>query len=131
MTIVDSTVWIDLLGPSRSTEAAWLASEIPNKRIGLTDLTFTEVLQGVRSNVDFWRLAEELSRFQLFNAGGSGIAVASALNYRTLRAKGITIRKTIDCLIATFCIENQHALLHLDRDFDPFEQHLGLRVIHP
>jgi predicted nucleic acid-binding protein len=59
------------------------------------------------------------------------LAVASARNYRSLRAKGITIRKTIDCFIATFCIERKHALLHRDREFDAFEQHLGLRVVHP
>jgi len=59
------------------------------------------------------------------------IATKSGKNYRFLRSKGITIRKTIDCLIATFCIENEYQLLHNDRDFDPFEKHLGLKVVHP
>jgi predicted nucleic acid-binding protein len=128
---VDSSVWIDFLGPTRSSESAWLAREIPKERIGLTDLILCEVLQGVRSDADFWQLSQELGKFQAFSVGGPDLAVASALNFRFLRAKGITVRKTIDCLIATFCIERGHALLHRDPDFDPFEQHLGLRVIHP
>ncbi len=67
----------------------------------------------------------------VLSSGGVEIAVAAAENYRILRTKGITVRKTIDCLIATFCIREGHELLHRDRDFDPFEMHLGLQVIHP
>jgi predicted nucleic acid-binding protein len=67
----------------------------------------------------------------MFETGGVELAAAAAQNYRTLRAKGRTVRKTIDCLIATFCLRDHHALLHCDRDFDPFEQLLGLRVVHP
>ncbi len=63
--------------------------------------------------------------------GGVELATSAALNYRTLRARGFTIRRTLDCLIATFCLTNQHALLHSDRDFDPFERELGLQVVHP
>ena len=70
-------------------------------------------------------------RFALILTGGEALAVAAAKNYRKLRSKGVTVRKTIDCLIATCCIEQGHSLLHNDRDFDGFEKHLGLRVIHP
>jgi hypothetical protein len=104
--------------------------EIQRTRVGLTDLILCEVAQGVRRDAAFWRLIEDLSEFEIFSTGGAALAVASASNYRALRAKGHTVRKTIACLIATFCIENGHVLLHRDRDFDPFEQYLGLRVIH-
>jgi predicted nucleic acid-binding protein len=72
-----------------------------------------------------------LGRFEVFNTGGAELAVASAMNYRLLRSRGYTVRKTIDCLIATFCVNAGHTLLHRDHDFDPFEKELGLRVAHP
>jgi predicted nucleic acid-binding protein len=131
MVIVDSTVWIDLLNVFPSPEAAWLAREIPKRRLGLTDLILCEVLQGFHSESMFREVARDLDQFIVLDSGGIEIAVASARNYRFLRSRGITIRKTIDCLIATFCIAQGHTLLHRDRDFDPFEEHLGLRVLHP
>jgi predicted nucleic acid-binding protein len=73
----------------------------------------------------------EMSKFEVFDTGGTELAVASAQNYRLLRTRGLTIRKTIDCLIATFCLMAGHSLLHRDHDFDPFEKQLGLRVLHP
>jgi predicted nucleic acid-binding protein len=73
----------------------------------------------------------DLLKFQVFSTGGVDVAVASAQNYRFLRKRGITVRKTIDCLIATFCLDGRHSLLHRDQDFDPFEAHLGLQVVHP
>jgi predicted nucleic acid-binding protein len=73
----------------------------------------------------------ELQRFKLFESGGEALVIEAARNYRTIRDQGITVRKTIDCLIATFCMANGHALLHRDRDFDAFEKILGLAVIHP
>jgi predicted nucleic acid-binding protein len=107
-----------------------LKREIPEQPIGLIDIILCEVLQGVRTDAQFRRVRSDLMEFDVFDSGGVALAVASAENYRNLRARGFTIRKTIDCLIATFCIEEGHALLHHDRDFDPFEEHLGLRVIH-
>jgi hypothetical protein len=77
------------------------------------------------------RVRRDLSKFEVFETGGEALAVASAQNYRSLRSRGDTIRKTIDCLIATFCLTEGHSLLHRDHDFDPFEKHLGLRVVHP
>jgi predicted nucleic acid-binding protein len=97
----------------------------------LTDLILCEVVQGFREDWKFERVASELRLLPILDSGGADMAIASARNYRVLRAKGITVRKTIDCLIATFCIEQGHVLLHRDRDFDPFEVHLGLRVIQP
>jgi predicted nucleic acid-binding protein len=99
--------------------------------MGLTDLILCEVLQGIRDDAVFTQVHHDLLRFQVFSTGGADLAVASAQNYRSLRKRGITVRKTIDCLIATFCLDSGHSLLHRARDYDPFEAHLGLQVIHP
>jgi hypothetical protein len=85
----------------------------------------------VRSEQEFSQVRTELERFALFETGGEELAIAAARNYRRIREEGLTVRKTIDCLIATFCMSNGHALLHRDRDFDAFEEILGLPVIHP
>jgi predicted nucleic acid-binding protein len=129
--IVDSSVWIDYLANVENPETAWLDRRLTLNAIGLTDLVLCEVLQGFRSDADLREAKMELLKFEVFQSCGLSIAIASVENYRRLRSKGITVRKTIDCVIATFCIENGHVLLHRDRDFDPFEQHLGLQVIHP
>jgi predicted nucleic acid-binding protein len=129
--IADSTIWIDFFAGRGTPEALWLKRELSLQEVGLTDLSFCEVLQGVRHDADFRRTHLRLTSLPILNCCGEELAVASAQNYRMLRARGFTVRKTIDCLIATFCIEHGHALLHRDRDFDPFEAHLGLKVIHP
>jgi predicted nucleic acid-binding protein len=129
--LVDSTIWIDYLAERETAETLWMKREGPRGSIGLTDLILCEVLQGIRDLRRFEEVRLQLQVFPILNTGGTPLAVAAAENYRILRAKGITVRKTIDCLIATFCIRNRHALLHRDRDFDPFERHLGLKVIHP
>ncbi|AXC15166.1 hypothetical protein ACPOL_5922 [Acidisarcina polymorpha] len=131
MILVDSTVWIDYLGGTINPHTDWLDRELAVRRLGLTDLILYEVLQGVRGDATFRRVHRELSKFQLFNGGGEEIAIAAAQNYRNLRAQGVTVRKSVDCLIATFCLWNGHALLHRDRDFDPYEKHFGLQVVHP
>ena len=131
MTIVDTTVWIDYLGGTVNPHTEWLDRELNQQRLGLTDLILCEILQGIRAASDFTRVRRDLSRFEVFDTGGEVLAVASAQNYRFLRSHGHTIRKTIDCLIATFCVVEEHALLHRSHDFDPFEKHLGLRAIHP
>ena len=131
MTIVDTTVWIDYLGGTVNPHTDWLDRQVERQRLGLTDLIFCEVLQGIREEPDFRRVRRELSRFAIFQTGGEELAVASAQNYRLLRVRGYTVRKTIDCLIASFCLLDGHSLLHRDRDFDAFEQHLGLQVVHP
>lgn len=131
MTIVDTTVWIDYFAGTINSHTDWLDRELSLRRIGLTDLILCEILQGIRAESAFKQVRQSLSKFEIFDTGGETAAVSAAQNYRVLRSHGYTIRKTIDCLIATFCIAESHSLLHRDRDFDPFERHLGLRVIHP
>ena len=131
MVIVDTTVWIDYLGGIRSPQTAWFDRELSRQRLGLTDLILCEILQGIREDAIFSQVRRTLSKFEVFATGGEELAIASARNYRLLRAQGYTVRKTIDCLIATFCLSKDHSLLHRDHDFDPFERHLGLRVVHP
>jgi len=131
MVIVDTTVWIDYFRGLRNLETRWFDSKLPLQRFGLTDLILCEVLQGIRGDKAFSQVRSELRKFEMFSTGGEDLAVAAAVNFRTLRDQGRTVRKTIDCLIATSCIINGHSLLHRDRDFDHFEQLLGLSVIHP
>ena len=129
MVIVDSSVWIDLLAGRMNAETDWLTREVVQQRMGLTDLILGEVLQGIRGERAFAQVREQLLEFEVFDSGGAEMAVAAARNYRSLREQGLTVRTTIDCLIATFCLENGHSLLHRDRDFDVFEEQLGLRVV--
>ena len=129
MVIVDTSVWIDFLAGRSNVETEWLARELVQQRMGLTDLILCEVLQGVRGERAFAKVQEQLLEFEVFDSGGAEVAVAAARNYRSLREQGLTVRTTIDCLIATFCLENGHSLLHRDRDFDVFEKSLGLRVV--
>ncbi|HTV06278.1 MAG TPA: PIN domain nuclease [Acidobacteriaceae bacterium] len=131
MTIIDTTVWIDYFAGTANPHTEWLDRELGRRPFALTDLILCEILQGIRSDSDFNRVRRDLSSFEVFNNGGEALALAAAQNYRFLRSQGHTVRKTIDCLIATFCIGEGHSLLHRDRDFDAFEKHLGLRVIHP
>lgn len=131
MVIVDTTVWVDYLRGTDTPHTAWLDREIERRRLGLTDLILCEVLQGVSDERTALATRREMLKFEVFTTGGVEWATRAALNYRTLRARGFTIRRTLDCLIATFCLGNQHALLHTDRDFDPFERELGLLVVHP
>lgn len=129
--LVDSSVWIDYFNGVITQETDYLHRALGQEMIFTGDLMLAEVLQGFRLQKDFDRARTALLKFRVVEMVGVDTAVKSAQNYRFLRAKGITIRKTIDCLIATFCIENNLALLHADRDFDPFEQHLNLQVRHP
>ncbi|MFZ0815522.1 MAG: PIN domain nuclease [Candidatus Sulfotelmatobacter sp.] len=130
MVIVDTTVWIDYLRGTENPETRWLDRELQNQRLGLTDLILCEVLQGIREQSAFARVRADLLKFQVFQTGGSELAIAAAQNYRELRQRGYTVHKTIDCLIATFCLQARHQLLHRDRDFDCFEKELGLGVVH-
>jgi predicted nucleic acid-binding protein len=131
MTIVETTIWIDLFRATANEHTDWMKRHLGDPRLGLTDLTLCEVLQGVREDSLYTAAREALLKFGVHATGGAELALAAAENYRSLRKRGITVRKTIDCLIATYCIREGHGLLHHDRDFDPFEEHLGLRVVHP
>jgi predicted nucleic acid-binding protein len=131
MVIVDTTVWISYLRGVHNAETDWLNTELDRQRLALTDIILCEVLQGVRDDVIAGEVEAALTKCEVFETGGVVLAREAARNYRTLRSRGHTVRKTIDCLIATFCLRGQHSLLHKDRDFDPFEKLLGLSVIHP
>jgi predicted nucleic acid-binding protein len=129
--IVDTTVWIDYLRGTSTPQVTWLEMAIERQRLGLLDLILCEVLQGVRDNRQLEEVHQALAHFVIFATGGVACAIAAARNYLVLRHQGHTVRKTIDCLIATFCLMHDHTLLHNDRDFDPFERFLGLSVIKP
>ena len=126
MILVDSSVWIDYFNGVITPEADRLDGLLGATPVAVGDYIVLEVLQGFRSEVDFAtavRLFGSLETFQLLDPV---LAVQGAANYRALRRAGITIRKSIDVVIATFCIENGHSLLFSDRDFVPFVEHLGL-----
>lgn len=130
MVIVDTTVWVDYFRGIRNPETDWLDAELDRQRLGLTDIILCEVLQGVHDDSAAADVERRLRKLEVFETGGVEFASEAARNYRVLRARGHTVRKTIDCLIATFCIRSGHSLLHRDRDFDPFETYLELSVIH-
>jgi hypothetical protein len=131
MLIVDSTVWIDYFNGIESPQTDYLNSILETTPILVGDLLLAEVLQGFRQDIDFEKARRALGKFLQASLLNPDLAIQSARNYRTLRQKGITVRKTIANLIATYCIENDHELLHHDSDFDAYEKHLGLKVIHP
>jgi predicted nucleic acid-binding protein len=131
MVIVDTSVWIDYLNDKANPQTLWLELAIGCKSIGLSSLILCEVLQGFRDNHEALRTRDRLLEFSVFETGSMRLAMQSAENYRFLRRKGATIRSTIDCIIASFCMESGHQLLHKDSDYDAFEEHLGLLVLHP
>ena len=131
MIIVDTTVWVDYLRGTRTPQTEWVDANLLQERLGLTDLILCEVLQGITRDDNVPAIQQELLRFEVFTMGGVKLAIAAAANYRLLRAKGRTVRRTINTLIATYCLLEGHALLHSDRDYDPFEELLGLAVVHP
>ena len=129
--LVDSSVWIDYFNGEDTSQTNYLDQALGQIEIVVGDLILTDILQGFRSKRDFETARDALLKFPVLEMVGIQSALKSAHNYRDLRRKGVTVRKTIDCLIATFCIETGLELLHSDHDFDPFEEHLGLRVRHP
>jgi predicted nucleic acid-binding protein len=131
LVVVDTTVWIDYLHGSENPHTLWLDQEIVLRPIGLTDLILCEILQGFRNPSEFARVRDNLLQFHVFESTSISWAIAAAENYNFLRECGYTFRRTIDCLIATFCLQAGHELLHRDRDFDTFEKKLDLRVVHP
>lgn len=129
MTIIDSSVWIDYFNGKITRESELLDQLLGTTSLGIGDIILTEVLQGFSNDADFNMAKALLETLSFFNFGGKDIAVKSANNYRYLRKKGITIRKTIDVIIATACLEHDFSLLYSDRDFDPFVTHLGLKAV--
>lgn len=131
MLLIDSSVWIDYFRAKSTPQTEWLDIERSRQHLAIGDLILAEVLQGCDSARDFDFTRSILLHLHQVEIGGTAIAIAAARNYRTLRAMGITVRKTIDTLIATRCIADGHSLLYSDRDFDPFVEHLGLRAALP
>jgi predicted nucleic acid-binding protein len=126
MIIVDSSVWIDYFNGKDLPEVTKLDELLETELLGIGDLILAEVLQGFRQDNDYRQAKQLLTSLTVFEMLGADAAINSADNFRTLRKKGLTVRKTIDVAIATFCIDNGHYLLFSDRDFLPFVEHLGL-----
>jgi predicted nucleic acid-binding protein len=129
MIVVDTSVWVDYFNGRSTPETDSLDALLSRELLIVGDIILTEVLQGFRSQADFRRALLLLGRLEFREMLGREAAIESARYYRRLRAKGVTVRKTIDVIIATFCLRGGHELLHADRDFDLIEQHLGLPVL--
>jgi hypothetical protein len=127
--LVDSSVWIDYFRGTATPQADKLDALLGTEPIATGDLILAEVLQGFVSDRDFNQARKLLTSLTIVELGGKDVAVQAAKNFRTLRALGVTVRKTIDTIIATRCIESRLPLLYSDRDFDPFVEHLGLRSV--
>jgi len=127
--LVDSSVWIDYFRGTRNEQTDLLDALLSSEPVAVGDLMLAEVLQGFNSERDFNQAKNVLLSLHQVDIRGTEIAIQAARNFRTLRLHGVTVRKTIDVLIATRCIETDLLLLHSDRDFDAFEKHLGLRVV--
>jgi predicted nucleic acid-binding protein len=127
--LVDSRVWIDYFKGTITAQTDKLDTLLGHEPLAIGDLILTEVLQGFTSERDFNRARKMLTSLLVVELGGQEIAIQAAKNFRALGALGVTVRKTIDTLIATRCIESGYDLLHSNRDFDPFAKHLGLRVV--
>ncbi len=131
MILVDSSVWIDYFNGIPTWQTDLLDNYLPNVPVVIGDLILTEVLQGFRSNKDFETAKNFLGALPFRQIGGYNVAIQSARNYRSLRKAGVTVRKTIDVIIATFCIIEGLTLLHDDRDFEPMEYHFSLETFTP
>jgi predicted nucleic acid-binding protein len=129
--LVDSSVWIDYFRGTPTPQTEILDSLLGNEPVVTGDLILAEVLQGFRSDRDFNQARKLLTSLTVIDLGGTDIAIQAAKHFRALRAKGVTVRKTIDAVIATRCIASGLKLLYSDRDFDPFVRHLGLRTALP
>ncbi|MEM9375223.1 MAG: PIN domain nuclease [Pseudomonadota bacterium] len=129
MIVVDSSVWIDFFNDKDTRQTAKLDQILGVEPVLIGDLILTEILQGFRDDRQYAQAKNALADLYYADMVGKDIAIRSAENYRALRSKGLTVRKTIDVLIGTFCIVKSHHLLHADRDFDPMEQHLDLKCL--
>lgn len=129
MIVVDTSVWIDHLNDVVTPEVKILRGLVGRGSILVGDVILCEILQGLRSDREALLVERALRRFEIAPMLDPDLAVRAAAFYRRLRTKGVTIRKTIDLIIGTFCIARGHVLLHADRDFDPMKDHLGLRVL--
>ena len=129
MILVDSSVWIGYFNGKINPQTDWLDNALGKEIIIVGDLILAEVLQGFKSNRDFYKAKELLLNFRILEMLGQELAIKSAENYHFLRKKGVTVRKTIDVIIGTFCIHHSISLLHDDQDFYPLTRHLGLNAV--
>ncbi len=127
MILADTSVWIDYFNGTKSPEASILDSALADDMVVMGDVIYLEILQGFRLDKDYDTARKALRLLEQYEMLGIRMVEKCAQNYRALRKKGITVRKTTDIIIATFCIEHKLPLLHSDRDFSPFETHLGLK----
>jgi len=127
--LVDTSVWIDYFNGIETTKTDLLDTALADGKVVIGDIIFLEILQGFRHDKDFNRAKKTLSLLDHYEMLGQHMVSKCAHNYRSLRKKGITVRKTTDIIIATFCIENKLPLLYSDRDFSPFAKHLNLRSV--
>jgi predicted nucleic acid-binding protein len=129
MILVDSSVWIDYFNGQPTPETHKLDTLLGVEPLGIGDLILTEVLRGFRSDTDYQTAKKLLLTLSVFEMLGTDLAIQSADNFRFLRKRGVTVRKTADVIIATYCIEYSHSLLFSDKDFLPFATHLGLKAV--
>ncbi len=127
MILVDSSVWIDFFNGVSCSETDKLNEILGLEEVVIGDLILAEVLQGFRSDTDYKAAKNVLTSLTVYDLLGKDMAIKSANNFRKLRKKGITIRKTADVIIATYCIENKIPLLFTDKDFVPFVGNLRLK----
>ena len=129
MILVDSCVWIDYFRGAITPQTEYLDSTLGVEPVATGDLILMEVLQGFDKDREFRGALKHLTSLTVIELGGVEVAIQAAQHYRTLRALGVTVRKTIDAIIATRCIKDGHTLLHSDQDFEPYVIHLGLRSV--
>jgi predicted nucleic acid-binding protein len=127
--LVDSSVWIDFFRNVPTPQAEWLDHHLGDEGLVVGDLILAEVLRGFKDERGFNEARRLLGRLEQATLCGEDLAVEAARNYRRLRSRGVTVRGTVDVVIATRCLVNGYRLLHSDRDFEPFEEHLALRVV--
>jgi predicted nucleic acid-binding protein len=127
--LVDTSVWVDYFNGTTSRPADRLDTLLGTGAVLTGDLILTELLQGFTRDADYRRARSLMDELPCADLVGRAVALHAAQNYRTLRSRGVTVRKAIDVLIATFCIVNDHVLLHADKDFMPLKRHLGLQVL--
>jgi predicted nucleic acid-binding protein len=129
MIVVDSSIWIDYFNGKINKKTDWLDEALGIEPIIVGDIILVEVLQGFQNEKDFKTAKNLLLEFPFMEMLGRELAIKSSMNYRSLRQKGITVKKTIDVMIGTFCIHHNFSLLHNDKDFDPLEKHLKLKIM--
>lgn len=127
MILVDSSVWIDYFNGADTPQSSKLDGLLGTEPVAIGDLMIAEVLQGLGDDREFDQARGLLGSLTIVDLCGRDVAIDAARNFRALRSRGVTVRKTIDTVIATRCIRDGYVLLHHDRDFEPFVEHLGLR----